>query len=251
MKDVVITGAGSGIGQHIACALAGQGWRVFAMDRSEDSLNATWSLLAGEASDRFRLLRCDVANSADVKRAFEEVRSQTEGLDALICSAGILRPGFLSDMSEDDFDALFDVNTKGTWLCARAAVPLLAKRAGGGAPTRMVLVGSMAALRPKVKGGAYAASKIAVSYLGRVLAVELGPRNILVNIIAPSTVDTPMTQALQSLPGYKLSGPSPLGRVATPEDVTGVVEFLLSPAANYVSGAVVPIDGAMSAAFVP
>jgi NAD(P)-dependent dehydrogenase (short-subunit alcohol dehydrogenase family) len=157
-------------------------------------------------------------------------------------------------MAESDFDALFDVNTKGAWLCARAALPLLERAGRPEAPARIVFVASIAAIRPKVGGGGYGASKVALTQIARVLAVELAAKSILVNAVAPSTVDTPMTRQLAADAGhngYTVSGLSPLGRVAVPADITPVIRFLLSDASRYISGAVLPVDGGTSAAFQP
>ncbi|MBT7509706.1 MAG: SDR family oxidoreductase, partial [Rhodospirillaceae bacterium] len=119
-------------------------------------------------------------------------------------------------------------------------------------PSRVVMLGSIAAIRPKIGGGAYAASKAALSRLVRVMAVELAQDNILVNAVAPGTVDTPMIASALAKPGktYKPSGRSPLGRVAEPADVVAVIRFLLQPASNYVTGTWIPVDGGTSAAFV-
>jgi NAD(P)-dependent dehydrogenase (short-subunit alcohol dehydrogenase family) len=185
--------------------------------------------------------------------AFGQVRERTNSLQALVCSAGVFCAGAVLDVDEDAFDRTFAVNTKGAWLTVKAALPLLEAEATAARPSRVVLVASMAALRPKVNGGVYAASKAALCHLARVMAVELAPRHVRVNAIAPATVDTPFTQSITSGAGgaYKLSGTSPLGRVAVPADVTAVVRFLLSDAADYLAGVVLPIDGGTSAAFVP
>ena len=115
------------------------------------------------------------------------------------------------------------------------------------------MLASIAALRPKIGGGAYAASQAALERLVRVMAVELGGEHIRVNAIAPATVDTPMIRNAMKddAPfGYRLSGTSPLGRIATPADIVGVIRFLLTPASNYINGAMIPVDGGTSAAFV-
>jgi NAD(P)-dependent dehydrogenase (short-subunit alcohol dehydrogenase family) len=247
-RHAVVTGAGSGIGRGSALMLVAQGWTVYGLDRSGEGLAGT---AAQAAAGSFVPVTCDVTSSADVQSAFAEIRARTDALDALVCSAGILRPSPLADMDEADFNDTFAVNVTGVWLMARAAIPLLERRDGSHGPGRIVILGSAAALRPKVGGGAYAASKIAVTYIGRVLAAELAPRRILVNVVAPATVDTEMTRALRARPGYRLSGDSPLGRVGQPEDVTGLIQFLLSDAASYISGAVIPVDGATTAAFNP
>ena len=250
MKTAIVTGAASGIGLDCAADLLANGWRVFALDRAP--------IAPGGANHH--PIGCDVANAASVAGAFSQVadilRSNglTPAVDALVCSAGIFRTGPLLEMSERDFDDLFAVNTRGAWLCAKAALPLLRAATTPEAPARIVFVASVAAIRPKVGGGAYAASKAALVQLTKVLAVEMAKEHILVNAVAPATVDTPMTQELNAraaISGYKVSGISPLGRVAQPSDVTSVIRFLLGPDSSYLAGAILPIDGGTSAAFDP
>jgi NAD(P)-dependent dehydrogenase (short-subunit alcohol dehydrogenase family) len=243
MKVAVVTGAASGIGLDCANDLVARGWRVFGLDRE---------FRGGEGEGD--ALECDVADSASVTAAFSKIAGMTKSIDALVCSAGIFRTGPLLEMAEKDFDDLFAVNTRGAWLCAKAALPLLKAAAKPEAPARIVFVASAAALRPKTGGGAYAASKAALVQITKVLAVEMAKQSILVNAIAPATVDTPMTQALAAnaaANGYKLSGTSPLGRVATPGDVSSVIRFLLGDDSAYLAGAVIPIDGGTTAAFDP
>ena len=117
-----------------------------------------------------------------------------------------------------------------------------------------MLLSSIAALRPKIMSGAYSASKAAVSQLTRIMAVEWAASHVLVNAIAPGTVDTPMVQAVMrpgANSGYTTSGTSPLGRVAEADDIADVIGFLLSPASKYVTGTIIPVDGGTQAAFVP
>jgi 3-oxoacyl-[acyl-carrier protein] reductase len=118
----------------------------------------------------------------------------------------------------------------------------------------VVFLSSVAALRPKISSGAYAASKAAVSHLTRVIGVEWAEHGILVNALAPGTVDTPMIHAVSDpakAGRYRPSGASPVGRIATPDDVVDVIGFLLSDAARYVTGTTIPVDGGTQAAFVP
>jgi len=242
-KSVAVTGAASGIGRAAVRRLAAEGWEVFALDIARIAVAPNVTPLV-----------CDVADADSVATAFERVAARAPRLDALICCAGILRIGPLAEMAEAEFDRVFAVNTRGTWLCARAAFPLLKAAARPEAPSRVVLLSSVAALRPKISSGAYAASKAAVSQLTRVMGVEWAEHGILVNALAPGTVDTPMVHAVSdsSRTGrYRSSGASPIGRIASPDDVVDVIGFLLGDAARYVTGTTIPVDGGTQAAFVP
>lgn len=249
-KTAAITGAASGIGLCTAKRLIGEGWTVFGLDVGQDRLDVTRASLGGN----FRPIACDVTDATRIATVFQEIGAAAAKLDALICCAGVLRVGPLEDMAVEDFDQVFAVNTRGLWLCARAALPLLRRAATKEAPARIVLLSSIAALRPKIMSGAYSASKAAVSQLTRIMAVEWAASHVLVNAVAPGTVDTPMVQAVMrpgANAGYTTSGTSPLGRVAEADDIADVIGFLLSPAAKYVTGTTIPVDGGTQAAFVP
>lgn len=251
-KYAVVTGAASGIGADCSRDLLERAYTVFGLDRDVEQLKKAEGDI-GDASGKFIPLACDTSSSASVSQAFEQISAVTNRLDALVCSAGVFRTGALMDLSEADYDALFDINTKGCWLTAKAAYPLLKATATQEAPARVVFVASAAALRPKTGGGAYAASKIALTYITRVLAVELASESILVNAVAPATVDTPLVQKLMAdaaTSGYRVSGVSPLGRVAQPADVTAVIRFLLGDDSRYMTGTILPVDGGSVAAML-
>lgn len=250
-RTAVVTGGASGIGRRTVERLLSQGWTVWSLDVSQQALDQHARTL--DAGSRLRYLKCDVSRPESVTAAFERISTDCEKLDALICSAGIIRIGSLEEQAIEDVDIMIGVNVKGPWLCVRAALPLLRKDSSTAAPSRVVIVGSVGGIRPKAGSGFYSATKAAVHVLTGILAVELGPTGVIVNAVAPGTVATPMVEALatqSATSSYKPSGESPLGRVAQPDDVADVVLFYLSDAAKYVNGTVLPVDGGTRAAFV-
>ncbi len=252
-KTAAITGAASGIGQAACRRLLDAGWAVFGLDNAPDRLR----VVSGEFAafpGQFRPVLCDVADAAHVTAAFGEIAAASPALNALVTCAGVLRTARMEDMAIEDFDLVLNINTRGTFLCAQKALPLLRAGARPDDPARIVLLSSLAALRPKIVSGAYAASKAAVSQLCRVMAAEWAPSGVLVNALAPGTVDTPMVAAVAdpaASKGYRPSGVSPVGRIAQPDDVVDVMMFLLSDAARYVTGTTIPVDGGTQAAFIP
>jgi len=236
----LVTGAASGIGACVTDMLLAAGWRVHGLDLNTANLRQ---------HDRLTPVTCDVRDAGQVAAAFGGLPR----LNALIPCAGILRTGPIADAEVDDFDLVFDVNMRGSWLCAKHAMPALKSAAAAGELARIVFLSSVAAIRPKINGGIYAASKSAVSQMTKVLAVECAEHGVLVNALAPATVDTPMVRPALggNMGSYRPSGVSPLGRIAQPEDVARMVRVLLSEDTSYITGAIIPVDGGTSAAFVP
>jgi NAD(P)-dependent dehydrogenase (short-subunit alcohol dehydrogenase family) len=252
-QAAVVTGAASGIGLAVCRRLLDAGWMVFGLDNAPDRLEAVAKSFAAH-ENRFRAVPTNVASAPSVAATFHEISGVVSGLNALITCAGVLRTGLMEDMAIEDFDLVLNVNTRGTFLCAQKALPLLRAAATPENPSRVVLLSSVAALRPKIVSGAYAASKAAVSQLCRVMAAEWAPSGVLVNALAPGTVDTPMVAAMadpSASKGYRPSGVSPIGRIAQPDDIVDVMMFLLSDAARYVTGTTIPVDGGTQAAFIP
>ncbi|MEZ5852791.1 MAG: SDR family oxidoreductase [Hyphomicrobiaceae bacterium] len=252
-KVAAITGGASGIGRGTAKRLLDDGWTVVAIDMSETGLATLRKDFASYGS-RLEVQQCDVTSADSVSAAFREIGTRHPRLNGLVCSAGLLRIGPLDEMPVEEFDALFSVNVRGLWLSAREAMPLLKAAGAADETARVVFLASISGIRHKIDSGAYAATKAAVIALTKVWAVESAPHKVLVNAIAPATVDTPMVRAHLNPGGntrYRTSGTSPLGRIAQPEDMASVIRFLLSDDAAYVNGTVIPVDGGTSAAFVP
>ena len=249
-RPIAILGAASGIGRATALAFASRGAKVAALDINTDLLEGLTEELQAAGANRALTTAIDVRDSASVSEALQRTATDLGGLDHMVFTSGILRVGALIDMPENEFDDVFAVNMRGFWIAARAALPLL--QSGPDRRRSITALSSAAAIRPKASSGAYAASKVALSHLVRVFAVELAASGITVNAIAPATVDTPMTQPFMGETnanhGYRLSGTSPMGRIAQPEDIADACLFLSAKASAYITGVTLPVDGGSTAA---
>ena len=239
-RVAVVTGAASGVGAACAALLVERGWTVIGLDKN-----------LPEPGTVLTALQVDVRLPEEVDRAFADIAARFAGIDALICSAGVLRVGPIETATVDDYDAVFDVNMRGTWLCARAALPLLRQRATEQEPAHIVFISSIAVPRPKIGTGIYAASKAALGHLTRVLAAEAAKDNILVNALAPGSMDTPMTPSAVRTASYIPSGVPPIGRKAVPADVARAAAMLLGSDAGFITGITISVDGGSSAAYIP
>lgn len=252
-KIAVISGGASGIGRGTTKRLLGEGWTVVALDRSEEGLAALRMEFA-DVGGRLETVVADVTSEDSLARAFDGIGQRHGRINGVLCSAGLLRTGSLDSMPVQEFDDLFAVNVRGLWLTAKLAMPWLKAAGAKGQTARVVMISSVSGLRHKIDSGAYAATKAAVIALAKVMAVESAAAGVLVNAIAPATVDTPMVQPYLN-PGsnsrYRTSGTSPIGRIAEPADIAAVISFLFGPDAAYVNGTVIPIDAGTIAAFVP
>jgi NAD(P)-dependent dehydrogenase (short-subunit alcohol dehydrogenase family) len=250
---VLVTGAASGIGRATCLRVArdaraaGKGARVAAVDIGPSAgLDRLVEELRALGADALPL-HGDMATADAPARVVQAAADRFGGLDGLVSNAGVNRPGPLAQYSVTDWDHLFAVNTRATWLLARAAHPAL-KAAGGS----IVATGSMSGSNPHANLGAYGPSKAAVIMLVQVLAQEFGRDGIRVNAVSPGMVRTGMTAAVYADQGVTAERDAlvPLGRVATPEDMADVIAFLLGPDARYVNGHDLVADGGVSGNFL-
>jgi beta-ketoacyl ACP reductase len=228
-RSVLVTGGNRGIGLAIARAFAAQGDKVAVTHRGS---GAPEGLLG---------VKCDVTDAAQIDTAFKEVEAAHGPVEVLVSNAGITDDTLLMRMKEEQFTRVVDANLTAAYRVAyRAARGMLRQRWG-----RMVFISSVVGLSGSAGQVNYAASKAGLVGMARSIARELGSRNITANVVAPGFVNTDMTESLPEDRKQEVLGQVPLGRYAEPDEVAGVVTFLASDAAAYVTGAVLPVDGGL------
>ena len=228
-RVVLITGGSKGIG--LACA------QHFA--KLGDKVAITYNNT--KPSGDFFAVKCDVTSQEQVDAAFAEVEAKLGPVQVLVSNAGITKDLLLLRMNEVDFASVVDANLTGAFrVCKRATHSMLRARSG-----RIILMSSVVGLLGSAGQANYAASKAGLIGFARSLARELGSRTITVNVVAPGPVETDMTNALTQEQRDNMLGAVPLGRMATPQEIAGVVAFLASQDAAYITGAVIPVDGGL------
>jgi len=237
----VVTGAGRGIGRAIALRFAAEGADVVCVSRTAENAQK----VAGEIIALGRKAwaqAVDVANGGAVARAAESILSETGRVDILVNNAGITRDNLLMRMSEADWDAVLDTNLKGAFLFTKAFTRGFLKQRAG----RIINVTSVVGLMGNAGQCNYAASKAALIGFTKSVARELASRGITANALAPGFVDTDMTSSLTEQLRTDVLKNIPLAAFGQPEDIAAAALFLASPAARYVTGQVLAVDGGMS-----
>ncbi|MFJ9692341.1 SDR family NAD(P)-dependent oxidoreductase [Kitasatospora sp. NPDC101183] len=242
-KRAIVTGAASGIGRATAGLLAELGASVLLADldaeRGEQAAKETGGVFA----------RCDVSLRTDCERAVGTAVEAFGGVDVLFNNAGIIRRSTVTEITDEDWDLVMAVNVRSIMLLSGLVVPLMAA-AGGGS---IVNTGSGWGIKGGGRAVSYCASKGAVVNMTRAMAIDHGPDNIRVNCVCPGDTDTGMlaeeARQLGESPDafYADAADRPLGRIGRPRDIAQTVAFLASDAAAFISGAVIPVDGAGTA----
>ena len=234
----LVTGASRGIGRAIALLLAERGFKVIGTATSDSG-----SAAIGEALAPFGGLglTLNVTDAAALDAAIDGIVKQHGGLHVLVNNAGITRDTLAMRLKDDDWDAVIDTNLKAVFRACRAAIkPMMKQRFG-----RIVNITSVVGAAGNPGQANYCASKAGVAGMTRSLAQELGSRNITVNCVAPGFIATDMTEVLPEAQRNALLAKIPLGRLGSPQDIAEAVAFLASPAAGYITGTELHVNGGM------
>jgi 3-oxoacyl-[acyl-carrier protein] reductase len=237
-KIALVTGGAQGIGKITALLLARNGADVAVSDINMEGALETVGEIEGLGRNGLAL-ESDVSNPADAERIVAKTVEQLGSIDILVNNAGITRDRLLLRMTEEDWDAVLNVNLKGTFNCTKAAVKHMVKRKSG----RIVNIASVVGEMGNAGQANYAASKAGIIGLTKAIAREYAQRGISVNAIAPGYIETPMTEALPEKVKEQLKGQIPMARLGTPLDVANVIYFLVSDASSYITGQVLNVNG--------
>lgn len=239
-KIAVVTGGSRGIGKSVVLALAGAGYQVaFSYVRDEASAAALQAQVEGLGRECLAV-QCDVKDAQSIQAFFERVEQRYERIDLLVNNAGITRDGLLAAQSLSDITEVIQTNLIGTLLCCQQVLPCMMRQRSG----CIVNLSSVAAQKPGKGQSNYAAAKGGVEALTRALAVELAPRNIRVNAVAPGIVSTDMSEALVGAHEQEIQSRLLIKRFARPEEIADAVLYL-AERGLYVTGEVLPVNGGL------
>ncbi|SJZ44167.1 3-oxoacyl-[acyl-carrier-protein] reductase [Anaerorhabdus furcosa] len=237
-KVALVTGASRGIGAAIAkCLAADHDVIINFASREEQALQVLNTLPTGNHS----IYKCDVQDHEAVKEMMKSLVEKYGRIDVLVNNAGVTRDNLMLKMSDEDFDKVMAINTKGCFNCIQTVSRIMMKQREG----KIINIASVIGLIGNIGQVNYAASKGAIIAMTKASAKELGSRNIQVNAIAPGFIETEMTQVLNENLKNKMMDVIPLKRFGHAEEVAGVAKFLASKDADYITGQVIVIDGGM------
>ena len=236
-RTALVTGSTRGIGRAIAESLAEAGARVAVVGRDQ----ARAAEAAAAIGNGARGFAADVGDVASILAMVEAVEKEFGQIDILVNNAGLTRDNILFRIKDDDWDAVLDANLRGAFVAIRAVARGMIKRRWG----RIINIASVVGITGNRGQANYAASKAGLIGLTKSVAKELGSRNVLVNAVAPGFIETDLTAAMTAEARAALAGQIPLERLGTPRDIAGVVTFLASEHAAYLTGQTLVVDGGM------
>ena len=236
-RTALVTGSTRGIGKAIAESLTSAGARVAVVGRDQARARDVAAAISPDA----RGFACDIAEPASIVALVESVEKEMGAVDILVNNAGINRDNVLFRIKDEDWDAVIDANLRGAFVAIRAASRGMMKRRWG----RVITIASVVGVVGNKGQANYAASKAGLIGLTKTVAKELASRNVLANVVAPGFIETDMTAAMTDDAKKTLFAQIPLGRLGQPADVAGLVTFLASDLAGYITGQVFIVDGGM------
>jgi NAD(P)-dependent dehydrogenase (short-subunit alcohol dehydrogenase family) len=244
----LVTGGGRGLGEQMARGLAQAGAAVAVASRKREACDEVARELAGEYGVRTLALRMDVTDEAQVRAAVDEAERELGPVDLLVNNSGMAWGSPAEQMPLEAWQKVMETNATGTFLCSREVGRRLIARGAGGAIVNVASIAGVRGSDPRVLDAVgYSASKGAVIAFTRDLAVKWAPHGIRVNALAPGFFRTKMTEKVLDRAEQALSAVVPMRRIGTEDELMGAALFLLSPAASYVTGQVLGVDGGMSA----
>jgi 3-oxoacyl-[acyl-carrier protein] reductase len=241
-QTAIVTGASRGIGAAVAKLLAANGAKVACVARSAEKLAETVEAIR-QAGGEAEAFSCDVTSRESVEKVVDDVVEKWQKVDILVNNAGLTRDTLMPRMSDDEWDEVINTNLRGAFLFARAASRYMMRQRSG----RIINMSSVSGIMGNAGQTNYSASKAGLIGMTRSLARELAGRNVTINAVAPGFILTDMTKAIAAIAMDEAKKRIPAKRLGEPEDVAAAVLFLASPAASYITGHVLTVDGGMTA----
>ncbi len=236
-QKVLITGATGGIGSATAKLFAKQGATVGLSGTNKSKLER----LANEIQTKTFIYECDLSNDECLSELFDRADTEMNGIDILICNAGITKDNLAMRMSDKDFDSVLNINLRSSFFLNRNAIKKMIKRRYG----RIINISSVVGVMGNAGQANYCASKAGLIGMSKAMAMEVASRGITINCVAPGFIETPMTDVLTDEQKTKMLAEIPMGRMGQAEEIANTIAFLASKEASYITGQTIHVNGGM------